>query len=386
MGKKPAPAAMSAKDIKWTRATLPRVILIIGPETALREDAIDAAKKAARSENADSGSEAGLNWIVKHGPQNQNESEALTPADVLDELCTANMFSSGDELKIVLVRQADIFLKRYFAVLEENYRNIPATSTLILEASGYGNMKSTRFYAMLAENKGVVDCEALVGKYGDSPELEMEVQRRAAARGLNLQRGALAALMARSAKSLGVLEEELDKLALSLKPPQPAATGTVASILVTEQHIEELCASTATFNAFNFADAVIDRNARQALEVLGSLLDRGLADSAKPGKVVTSEAAISIMLFAAVNYKVSQLQDLQSNLDNGQSQNEAFKNAKVPYFRQNAIQFSLRKHSGASLRRCVDALFRANLNMRSGGGGVNVRDVLEQMVWNMVKA
>ena len=371
-------AVLSAKDIRWTRETLPRVVLIIGPESALREEAIAAARKAALGDG-----EAGLNWIVKHGPQNQNEANPLLPADVLDELCTPNMFASGDELKVVVVRQADVFLKKHFAVLEDNLKNIPSTSTLVLEATGYGNMKSTRFFGLLAERQGVVDCEALAGKYGDRPELEAEVQRRATAKGLNLQHAALVALMTRSAKSLAMLDEELDKLALALKPA--TAPGAKAeSVLVTEEHVEEICASTATFNAFNFADAVIDRKAPQALEVLGSLLERGLSDSAKPGRVTTNEGSIAILLFGALNYKLAQLQDLRANLDSGVREYEAFRNAKIPPFRQNAMQYTLRKHDAGSLRRCVEALFQANLDIRSSGG--SARDALEKMVWAFVKS
>ncbi len=381
MAKKPAPQALSARDAKWTRETLPRVVLIIGPETTLREDAIAAAKKAALGE---AGDDTGINWIVKHGPQNQNDPDTLKPADVLDELCTASMFSSGDEIKVVLVRQADIFLKKYFAVLEDNYKNIPSTSTLILEASGYGNMKSTRFYAQLAENRGVIDCESLAGKFGDSSELEQEVSRRALARGLVLQPAALIALMNRSAKTLAAIDEELSKLALALKPAGEEGAGATG-IKVSQEDIEEICASTATFNAFNFADAVLERNARQSLEILGSLLERGLADSAKPGKVISNEGAIAIMLFAALNYKLCQLQDIRAILDNGSSENEAYKAAKVPYFRQQAMAATLRRHTGASLRRCMDALFQANLNMRMGGG-TNPRDVMEEMVWKICKS
>ena len=377
MAKKTAPV-LTARDAKWTRETLPRVVLIIGPETTLREDAIAAAKKAALGSD---GEDAGINWIVKHGPQNLNDPDALKPADVLDELCTASMFGNSDDVKVVLVRQADIFLKKYFAVLEDNYKNIPGTSTLILEASGYGNMKSTRFYGMLAEQRGVIDCEALAGKYGDGSELEAEVSRRALERGLVLQPTALMALMSRSAKTLAVIDEELAKLALALKPAGEAATG----IKVTQEDVEEICASTATFNSFNFADAVLDRNARQSLEILGTLLDRGIADSAKPGKVITNEGAIAIMLFAALNYKLCQLQDIRAILDNGSSENEAYKAAKVPYFRVQAMAATLRKHTSASLRRCMDALFQANLNMRMGGG-TNPRDVMEEMVWKIAKS
>jgi DNA polymerase III delta subunit len=288
------------------------------------------------------------------------------------------MFASGDELKVVLLRQADVFLGKYYAVLEEHLDRIPSTSTLILEASGWGKLKSTRFFKALAERKAVVECDALIGKFGDSPELETEVDRRARARGLQLNHGALLALLNRSAKNLAVIEEELDKLALVLK------AGGADGVPVTEQNIEELCASTATYNAFNFVDAVLDRSAARALEVLGGLMERGLSDSNKPGKVITQEGSIAMVVLGALTWKMAQLQDLQAALDAGTREFDAFKTAKI-FYRQDAVRATLRKHSAASLRRCVEALFQANMNLRGGRAG-GPREVLEQLVWSIVKS
>src|SRR5437879_2266718 len=91
-------APASGSPAQWTRATLPRVILIIGPESALREEAIAAIKKAAFGAHNSDG------WFVQHGAISNNESDALTPASVLDEVCTQSMFAAEDELKVVLVR------------------------------------------------------------------------------------------------------------------------------------------------------------------------------------------------------------------------------------------------------------------------------------------
>jgi len=44
---------------------------------------------------------------------------------------------------------------------------------------------------------------------------------------------------------------------------------------------------------------------------------------------------------------------------------------------------TLKKHSGLSLRRAVDALFRANLDLRLGGR--QPQEVLEQLVWKIVR-
>src|SRR5689334_16036795 len=115
-----AKASPQSKGSPWSRETLPRVLLIAGAESALREECIAAAKKAALGD-----ADPGMNWIVLHGPLAVNDANQLIPADVLDELCTASMFATGDELKVVLVRQADVFLSKYYAVLEENLDRIP---------------------------------------------------------------------------------------------------------------------------------------------------------------------------------------------------------------------------------------------------------------------
>lgn len=370
--------ASPAQPARWTRQTLPRLLLVIGAEGALREEALAAAKGAACG-----GDQAALNVVTLHGPAAKNEPNALAPADVLDEVCTASMFADNDELKIVLVRQADVFLtdKDWREIIETNAGRIPATSTLILEAAAYGQLKSTRLYKSLAAQKAVAECEPLAGKYGDSPELEAEVDRRARARGLNLTHGALLALLNRSAKNLSILEEELDKLALAFLPSGGEAKPEAA---ISEEHIEELCAATNVYSAFNFVDAVVDRNAARALEVLGGIFARGLVDSTKAAKIITNESSITMLLLGALTWRLAQLQDARAALDAGRREYDVFGELKVFGPRQEQFRRLLRKHTGPSLRACVDALFRAYLDLRLSG--MSPREVLEQLLWKMVQS
>lgn len=369
-----AAAAAPTQSARWTKKNLPRAIVVLGPESVLREEALAMIRTAAFG-TADA---KDANIVVLHGPASASEAQTLSPADILDETNTASMFAAGDELKLVLVRQADVFLadKDFREIFERNIGNIPATSTLVFEAAAYGPFKTTRLYKLLAAQRATVECESLVGKFGDTQELEHEVEQRARKKGLNLPHAALRALLARSSKSLGVIEEELGKLALALeaRPDAPVA--------VSEEQIEELCATTATFNAFNFADALLDRNAKAALEVLGAIFERGLADSKKPGKVVTNESALTMVLLGALTWKLSQFQDVQSYLDQGRG--DAFAAAKVFGPAQESMRRLLKKHSTGSIRRCVEALYRAYLDLRlSRLGG---QAVMEQMVWRMVKS
>ncbi|HYF48631.1 MAG TPA: DNA polymerase III subunit delta [Planctomycetota bacterium] len=358
----------------WTAKTLPRLILIIGPENVLREEALAKVKKAAFGEG-----DGGMNWVVMHGPVNKNEAEALTPAAFLDEACTGSMFAAEDEIKVVVVRQADVYLsdKEIRPILERGQERIPETSTLVLEAANPTNLKTTNFYKNLEKSGAVILCESLTDRWGNTQELELEIEKRTRERKLKLAPGAMNALLERCARNLGVMDEELDKLALALGSKTAAET-----IPVTEQDVAEFCASTRTFSAFNFADAVVDRDLKHALEILGAIFDRGIADSSKPGKIITNDGAIAMLLLGALTWRVTQLQDFQNMLDNGMNEFKAFGEMKVFGPRQEAFKRTMRKHNTQTLRRCVEALYRANLDLRQGGS--RAQEVLETMVWTMV--
>lgn len=366
--------AAPKKASRWTKKTLPRLLIIIGAESALRTEALAAVKAAAFGEE-----DPGMSWVLYHGPSNQAEG-ALTPADVLDEVCTASMFADPGEMKVVAVKQADFFLstKDPRESFESAAEKIPDTATLVLEAATYGAFKSTKFYKTLAAAGQIIECDPLVGKYGDSPELGEEVDKRARARGLALSHGALAVLLGRSAKNLGVIDTELEKLALELnaKPDKP--------LNVSEEQIQELTANTGTFSAFGFADAVLERDARKTFETLGGLFERGIVDEKKPGKAVTNESSITMMVLGALTYKLSQLQDVQAAIDGGKREFDAFSEFKLFGQRQESVKRALRKHSGNSLRKCMEALFRAYMDLRLSGA--TPQEVMEQMAWKMIRS
>lgn len=357
----------------WTRATLPRVALIAGPEATLREEAITAIKKAAFAG-------APENVVTMHGTLNASSSDALTPAMILDEACMKSMFAVEGEVKIVLVRSADAVLGENFRIFEDNFDSIPDDTTLVFEASGFGKLKATNFYKKLAAKGAIIECGSLAGDFGDTSALEQEVDKRARAMGLRLAHGALVALVGRSAKNLGVIEEELNKLALSLKPAGTAAQ----SVDVTEHDIEELCARTGTATAFQFVDALLDGNARQALETLGMLFDRGISNAKKPGKLITQEDAIVMIVLGALTYKLALLQDVRAAIDSGKNEYSVLGEMKIFGRRGDDIKRSLRRHSDASLRQAMEALFLAYLNLRRGGG-VEPRAVMEELVFKCAK-
>jgi hypothetical protein len=204
----------------WAGGKLPRAILIAGPESALREEALAGVRQAAFGQ-----SDGGLNWVVLYGPQGAEEPGTLRAADILDEVFTRPMFGGPDEPKVTVVRRADRLLMpprsegadgdegatKVREILERNLERIPAGAVLVFEVAQPGQLVNTRFGRQIAALGGVVRCDALASKWGvETPDsaLGIAVEHRARALGLELEAPALMALIERSGHSLAVLEEE----------------------------------------------------------------------------------------------------------------------------------------------------------------------------------
>ena len=345
---------------------MPQVVLLLGPETALREAALSGLRKAAFADG-----DGGLSWVVLHasGESSEQEARAVTPAQVLDEVSTPPLFGTPGEPKVVVLRQAELLLNRKEAqehprdIFERNLQKLPAHAVLVFEVAQAGQLKNTRFYKAIAERGGVVACEALRSAWGnDGPDskLALEVERQGRELGLALTPGAATALIGRSGQDLGVLQEELSKLALTL------GSGADTKIPVGEEEIERICANTRLAGSFEFVDAVAERDVKGAWETLGTLFAHGLADYKKPGRVVTNEGSIAMSLLGALTWRLGQLQDIRAALDAGTRESEAFGAAKVPWPRQDAMRRTLRKHTSASLRQAFEALLQVNLELRTG--------------------
>ena len=198
--------------------------------------------------------------------------------------------------------------------------------------------------------------------------------------------GALVALLGRSAKNLGVIEEELNKLALAFQPAKQDVSATASQVQppqamaeITEQDIAELCSATGTASAFDFATALLDGDARGALETLGLLFDRGIVDAKKPGKPITQEGSIVMVVLGALTYKLTQLQDAREAIDGGKTEYAVFGDMKLFGKRADEVRRALRKQTGASLRNAVEALFMCFLDLRRGGA--DPRAIMERLVF-----
>jgi len=357
----------------WAKGKLPPAILILGPEAALREQALVGIRKAAFADG-----DGGMNWIVLHGPERaRGEQDATEPATVLDEACTGSLFAEAGEPKVVVVRKAELLLEsaRNKAIFERALPELPDCAVVVFEVAEAGRLKSTRLYKWFAKNEAGVACDALANPWGpdgpDSP-LTRKLAERAAALGLKMDAGAAMALIERSGRNLGVLSEELAKLSLAL------GASPREAVPVSTQDVERVCSDTRLPDPFEFAAALAERDLKRSLETLGSIFEHGLGDYQKPGRVITNEASIAMRLLGVATWKLTQLQDLRAALDEGAGEFEAFKRAKLFGARRDDARRTLRRHSAASLRRAVEALLRANLRMRTGS---SPREALDGLIW-----
>jgi DNA polymerase III delta subunit len=334
-----------------------------------------------------------MNWVVMHAPQLKGESDPLSPAAILDEVGTRPLLRDADLPKVVLIRGADIYFQARKSgdaesssgdaprdIFERNLENIPENSALVFDIATPGNLKSTRFYKAIEAMGAVVLCESLRNQWGgESPDSPLctELEKRGAALGLDMTARALMAITGRCGQNLGVLEEEMGKIALALSAkPNPDGKGQLVE--VTDEHIEAICADVRMADAFEFAEALSDRDAKRALESLDRIFSHGLGDYRKPGKVITNESEIGMRVLGAVTYKITQLQDLRAALDSGAPDFQAFQAAKLFGPRQNAARNQLKKHNAATLRKAVEALLQANFDMRSP---LEKQAALEKLVW-----
>jgi len=358
----------------WAKGKLPRAVLIVGPEAALREEALAGVQKAAFGAG-----DGGMNWVVLYGSKAEQDGELLSPASVLDEVRTRPMFGAEDEPKVVVVRRADALLATADArdIFERNLTDIPQDAVLVFELAGWGTLKPTRVVKAIAAGGGLVECESLAGRFeGPDSPLVREIQDRAKLLGLALSINAAMLIIKRCGTVLNLLEEELKKLALALNAEHGQA------LKVDEALVEQVCANSRGAGAFDFADAVTQRNTKLALETLGAIFAHGLVDSRKPDKAVTNEASIVISLLAALNWKLAMLQDFRTALDGGAQERDAFAMAKVPFFQQDAVRRLSRTYTAAFSRKAMEALFRANLELRTGH---DRHALLEKLVWELAR-
>jgi len=179
-------------------------------------------------------------------------------AEVMDDLRTLPFLSPR---RLVVVKQADEFIKRYRRELEEYLESPCATGVLLLMAESFA--ANTRLAKRAVQIGEVLSCGPLKGR-----ELGRFLTDYAQnSYQLRLEQNAAELLIALAGDEAGRLAGEIDKLATYIKGPD-SKRNTIRC-----EDVQELVGNNRQLSVFNVIDAMTASNKATAL----SRLDRMLA-------------------------------------------------------------------------------------------------------------
>ncbi|NLX99441.1 MAG: DNA polymerase III subunit delta [Rhodopirellula sp.] len=185
------------------------------------------------------------------------EGKTAKWSDVQDELSTLAMF--GDGKRMAVVEEADDFVSRFRTELEDYVGKPASTGVLVLDLKTLA--ANTRLYKAIDTSGLLVDCNAPAAA-GVSKWLRSWAKQ---AHGFQLDASAAEALAEMVGPELGLLDQELAKLALSVGPGGA----------VTVDKVRQMVGSWRARTAWEMLDAVMDGKPAEAIVQLDRLLLAG---------------------------------------------------------------------------------------------------------------
>lgn len=187
------------------------------------------------------------------------ESNQAELADVLDDLRTLPFLAP---LRLVMVKDADAFIRQYRSELEAYFDKPSATGVLMLLAESFP--KSTRLAKIATKIGQVIYCDPL--KPRELPAFVADYAQKSY--NLKLGRPAAELLVDLVGDDSGMLLAEVDKLAAYLADP------TSKTDQIKPELVQQLVGNNRQFNAFNVIDAMTTGQTAQALTQLDAMLSQ----------------------------------------------------------------------------------------------------------------
>jgi len=272
--------------------------------------------------------------------------------DVLDELATVAMF--GGVKRLVLVEQADNFVSRYRQQLEDYVFRPNRTGVLVLDLDSFP--ANTRLFKLIAAEGLTIDCgtpaEARLTKW----LLDWARDRH----NLLLSPAAADALVELMGSELGLLDQELAKLAVTLGEGKRITPDLVA------RHVGGWRAKTV----WEMLDAALDGNVPEAMQQI----ERLLASGEQPLGILAQISA-SLRRFAAATRLVLQAEHSGRRIAIAQALQQA---GVKPFVLQKAERQLRRlgRNRGAQLYQW---LLQSDLDLK-GESAMPPRLILERLV------
>lgn len=257
--------------------------------------------------------------------------------EVMDALATVSLFGSGPRL--VIVEEADPFVTQYRAELEDYVAKPVKGGILVLDVKTWPS--NTRLAKSVAANGLTIDCKAPVER-----QVKTWLSRRAKdAYGVRLDAAAVDALLELVPPELGVLAQEVSKLALV------AGQGGVIDVALVRENVGGWRARTA----WEMIDAAADGNAVTAIAQLGRLITAG----DKPHGLLPQMAS-TLRRFATATQLIEEAEGRRQRLP----MRNALSQAGVPHFKLNDAERQLRQIGRARARQLTRWLLAADLAIK----------------------
>lgn len=263
--------AVFGDDAYLRRTVLARLPQLFQSEKGeYKGEEINEKKKGERKERKGGGEE-------ESGFEPAQFDANFTPwSRVSEELMTFALF--GPSVKLVILSDADDFLTKNRDALEAYAAAPSETGILVLELKALA--ANTRFYKLLAENGLLIDC-----RHPQTYEIQKWVVDSARQKHhFTIQPAAAELLITQIGDEMGLLDQELAKLALLVENDAP----------VTPELVRKNSGSWRTQTVWTLIDCILDGHAQEALQYLGQLLDAGEAPIA-----ITAQISSSLRRLAA---------------------------------------------------------------------------------------
>lgn len=173
----------------------PPICVVCGPEAFLKQEAIEEITREVLG-----GADRSLSLNEYDGT-----SAGLVLADVLDDVRTLPFLA---ERRLVIVRDADAFITRYREELETYLDDPSPNGVLLLECKSFPG--TTRLYKRVAACGKVIKCETIKPRMLPAWLTERAIKNH----GAQIDQRAASLLVDLAGDDLGILDGELEKLAL----------------------------------------------------------------------------------------------------------------------------------------------------------------------------
>ena len=323
--------------------TVHNVYCFYGPEAYIRRSALEKLRAK----------------VLMPGLEDMNETllSAPTAQQVIESCETLPMMS---DYRLVIVRDCALAQSgkakdeaQESAALCEYLPRVPQTTCLLFDL-GDGVDKRKKLSQALMKLPGAVSFDAL-----DDAQLARWMGQTLRPLGKKMDRAACEALAFTSGRDLTMLSGELQKLA--------AYVGERAEI--TAQDVEQVATHTAECTVFAMVDAITERRAQQAFELLGVLLQGG-------------EQRIGILAMITRQYR--QMMHLCALLRERVPQAQQAKLLGVPPFALTRLTRQVGKRTYDALRACVEACVQADYDIKRGA--LREEAALEQLMLRLLSA